>query len=157
MAEHSAELFWKPGENDEFLTGRYSRVHQIRFDGGLVVDGSASPSVVRAPWSSEEAADPEELFVASLSSCHMLWFLDFARRAQVEVRAYTDRPSGQLGKNAEGRIAMLKVTLRPYADCDADRATLEELHHKAHEACFIANSVKTDIVVDIQRDNAINA
>lgn len=157
MSEHSAELVWRPAAGDEFLRGHYSRIHRIRFDGGLVIEGSSSPSVVRVPWSSEEAADPEELFIASLASCHMLWFLDFARRAGVDVRSYTDSPVGQMGRNSEGRMAMVKATLRPYADCDADRETLERLHHQAHEACFIANSVRTDIVVDIQRDKVSNA
>lgn len=150
MSEHALEIVWKPGAQDEFPRGHYSRVHELRFDGGAVVTASASPSVVRAPWSSQEAVDPEEMFVASLASCHMLWFLDFARRAGIAVRSYRDRPSGNLGKNEEGRVAMLSVTLRPFADCDADAGLLADLHHKAHEACFIANSVKTPITVEPQ-------
>lgn len=148
MPEHALEISWKPAAGDDFLRGHYSRVHELRFDGGAVVQASASPSVVGAPWSSTGAVDPEEMFVASLSSCHMLWFLDLARHAGVEIRGYSDSPSGKLGRNAEGRIAMLAVTLSPSADCDADGATLEALHHKAHEACFIANLVRTLVTVE---------
>ncbi|MBW7947378.1 MAG: OsmC family protein [Sphingomonadaceae bacterium] len=143
MPAHGAELIWKAGSQEDFLAGRYARRHEILFDGGAVLAGSSSPSVVRAPL-----ADPEEMFVASIASCHMLWVLDYARRAGVFVRAYRDQPSGEMGKNAQGRTAVLGVTLRPHADCDADRATLEELHHKAHEACFIANSVTSDVRVE---------
>jgi organic hydroperoxide reductase OsmC/OhrA len=148
MPSHGAELVWKAGSVEDFLAGRYSRRHEIRFDGGASIAGSSSPSVVREPWSDPAAADPEELFVASIASCHMLWFLDYARRAGVFVRSYRDAPSGEMGKNPQGKTAVLAVTLRPHAECDADRATLEELHHKAHEACFIANSVTADIRVE---------
>lgn len=148
MPAHGAELIWKAESEEDFLAGRYARRHEIRFDGGASIAGSSSPAVVRAPLSDPAAVDPEEMFVASIASCHMLWFLDYARRAGVFVRVYRDAPSGEMGKNAEGRVAVLKVTLRPQVDCDADAATLEELHHKAHEACFIANSVTSDVRVE---------
>ncbi len=148
MSQHQATISWTAPEAEEFLRGHYSRVHDISFDGGAVVQGSAAPGAVRAPWSSEAAIDPEEFFVASLSSCHMLWFLDFARRAKVAVRSYRDEAVGDLGKLEDGRIAMTRVVLRPLVDCDADEATLEHLHHQAHEACFIANSVKAEVVVE---------
>lgn len=148
MPSHGAELLWEAGSQEDFLAGRYSRRHRISFDGGASIAGSSSPSVVREPYSDPTAADPEELFVASVASCHMLWFLDFARRAGVGVRAYRDAPSGVMAKNAEGKIAVTEVTLRPEVDCDADRATLDELHHKAHEACFIANSITSDVRVE---------
>ncbi|MBL8582017.1 MAG: OsmC family protein [Rhizobiaceae bacterium] len=148
MSKHEAEILWTAGAGEDFLAGRYSRVHEIRFDGGATVNASASPSVVRAPWSDAAAVDPEEMFVASLSSCHMLWFLDFARRAGVAVRAYHDRAEGTLGKDAAGAVAMTDVVLRPEVDCDADPATLATLHEKAHHACFIANSVKTAVRVE---------
>jgi organic hydroperoxide reductase OsmC/OhrA len=90
------------------------------------------------------------MFVASLASCHMLWFLEFARRAKVEVASYRDSAVGEMAKNAEGRIAVTRVTLKPLVECEADAATLELLHHQAHEACFIANSVKTEMVVEPQ-------
>lgn len=150
MSKHEAELVWTRRDGDDFLRGRYSRLHEIKVGGGVVAPGSASPSVVPAPWSSEAAFDPEELFVASLASCHMLWFLDFARRAKVEVRGYRDHAVGELGKTPEGRFAITRVTLRPEIDCTADVATLDKLHHQAHEACFIANSVKTEVVVEPQ-------
>ncbi len=150
MSTHEAHLAWVAGDGEDFLAGHYSRVHELSFDGGAQFRASASPGIVRAPWSSAEAIDPEEMFVASLSSCHMLWFLDFARHAGVNVRAYRDHAVGEMGKNAEGRTAILRVTLRPSIDCDADAATLSELHEKAHEACFIANSVKSEVVVETQ-------
>ena len=125
----------------------------IGFDGGVEVAGSASPDVVRAPYSRADAIDPEETFVASIAACHMLWFLDFASRAGVAVNAYRDEAEGVLGENGEGRMAVTRVTLRPVvtfaAGAAPPRAELERLHHQAHEACFIANSVKTDIVVEI--------
>jgi organic hydroperoxide reductase OsmC/OhrA len=147
MSTHHAEVRWTAGADEDFLAGRYSRRHRLRF-GGLTVEGSASPSIVPAPWSTPDAVDPEAAFVASLSACHMLWFLDLARRAGVEVRGYVDAASGELGRNAEGRQAMTRVTLRPRVDCDADPTTLADLHRRAHDACFIANSVRTEVVVD---------
>ena len=150
MSTHVAEVIWRAREGDEFLSGRYSRSHELRFDGGAVVAGSPSPSVVPAPWSDATGVDPEEMFVASLSSCHMLWFLDFARRAGVEIRAYHDLAEGVMAKNDEGRIAITRVALRPRIESAASAATLSQLHHKAHEACFIANSVKCEVVVEPQ-------
>ncbi len=148
MAVHQAEIVWKGVADEDFLAGHYSRAHVIRFDGGASVAGSASPAVVRAPWSDPAAVDPEELFLASLSSCHMLWFLDFTRRERIVVRGYVDRIEGTLGKDAGGAIAMTRVVLRPAADCDADLPTLKKLHERAHHACFIANSVKSEVVVE---------
>lgn len=151
MSKHTAAVEWTRGEQD-FLDGRYSRVHRVLFDGGISFDGSASPSVVRAPMSSEQAVDPEELFVASLSSCHMLVFLHEAQKAGFRVDHYVDHAEGELGRNGEGRIAVTKVVLRPqvsfHGDHAADEGALAELHHKAHEGCFIANSVKTDVRVE---------
>lgn len=151
MSKHTAAVEWTRGGQD-FLDGRYSRVHRVLFDGGVSFEGSPSPSVVRAPMSSEGAVDPEELFVASLSSCHMLVFLHEAQKAGFRVDHYVDLAEGELGRNAEGRIAVTTVTLRPavsfHGDHAADEAQLAELHHKAHEGCFIANAVKTDIRVE---------
>lgn len=148
MASHGAEIKWTSSEQEDFLAGKYSRVHEIRFDGGAVIRGSASPSVVRAPYSDETAIDPEEMLVASLSSCHMLWFLDLARRAGVMVHSYHDNADAVMSKNADGKIAVTLITLRPYVECDATPETLDELHHKAHEVCFIANSVTSDVRVE---------
>ncbi len=150
MAKHVARTVWTLGDGEDFLAGRYSRVHELRFDGGAVITASASPHVVPAPWSDAAAIDPEELFVASLSNCHMLWFLDFARQARIEVRAYADEAEGVMEKNADGKVSITKVTLRPLVECNADVTVLEHLHHKAHDACFIANSVKTDVSIDIK-------
>lgn len=129
-------------------------MHSISFDGGLRLAGSASPSIVPLPWSAEAAVDPEELFVASLSACHMLWFLDLARRAGLEITRYSDAAEGLMAKNAQGRLAMTRVVLRPSVKIAnaADRQKLAGVHHAAHEACFIANSVTTEVVVEPRDD-----
>ena len=149
--EYQALIHWARG-TAVFTDQRYSRGHTWRFDGGTEVPASSSPSVVRAPFSVEAAVDPEEAFVASLSSCHMLWFLHLAAEAGWCVDDYRDAASGVMGRNAEGRTAMLRVTLRPQVRFagtrQPERAALELLHHRAHEACFIANSVKTEVRVE---------
>ena len=112
---------------------------------------SASPHVVPAPWSDPAGVDPEEAFVASLSSCHMLFFLDFARRAGFVIDNYADEAEGELAKGADGKMAMTRVTLHPrvtWADNRPEEAALADLHHRAHEACFIANSVTTEVTVE---------
>ena len=151
MSKHTAAIEWLRGEQD-FLDGRYSRVHRVLFDGGVSFEGSPSPSVVRAPMSSEQAVDPEEMFVASLASCHMLTFLHEAQKAGFRVDHYSDLAEGELGKTAAGRWAVIRVTLRPevrfHADHAADEAALAELHHKAHEGCFIANAVSIPVEVE---------
>ncbi len=152
MSTYTATVRWKRGADDAFAQGRYTRVHEWAFDGGAVVPASASPHVVPKPYSDEAAVDPEEAFIASLASCHMLFFLDFARRAGFVVESYADRGEGVLEKGGDGRIAMTKVTLRPHVEWGGgkapDEAALTELHHKAHEACFIANSVTTKVKVE---------
>jgi organic hydroperoxide reductase OsmC/OhrA len=147
MSTYFATIEWT--REGDFLAGRYSRYHVIRFD-GAVMAGSAAPVNVPIPYAVEDAVDPEEMFVASLSSCHMLWFLDFAKRAGIVVEAYVDAAEGVLAKDGEGRLAMTVVTLRPaitLAD-PAREPELAALHHQAHVACFIANSVKTDVRVE---------
>ncbi|HSX69504.1 MAG TPA: OsmC family peroxiredoxin, partial [Pseudomonas sp.] len=109
MAIHSAEILWSRGDQD-FLDNRYSRAHLWRFDGGVEVPASSSPHVVPPPGSRADAVDPEEAFVASLSSCHMLWFLSLAARDGWRVDAYRDLAEGRMGRNAEGRLAILRVT-----------------------------------------------
>ena len=150
MSVHAAELSWKPDEGDHFSLGRYTRVHEIAFDGGTTLQASASPSVVPSPFSSASAVDPEEMFVASLASCHMLWFLDFARRAGIEVLSYRDRAEGVMAKSAEGCVAITRVTLRPEVECSVSGEQLLHIHEQAHDACFIANSVKTEVVIEPQ-------
>lgn len=153
MATHDAVIDWTRPEatsDADFLAGHYSRAHTIGFDEGITVPGSASPSVVRAPWSETAAADPEELLVAATATCHMLWFLDFARRAGLAVRRYRDNPKGVMGKMPDGSIGITRITLRPevaFADPPSAGA-LEALHHEAHRACNIANSIRSEVVVE---------
>jgi organic hydroperoxide reductase OsmC/OhrA len=149
MAEHRATVSWRRDEGD-FTKGHYSRAHVWRFDGGIEVRASAAPTVVPAPWSVADAVDPEEAFVASLSACHMLTFIDVARHAGFVVDAYDDAAVGRLAKNAEGRRAITTVTLSPkiaFAGRQPTEAELASLHHRAHEGCFIANSVRTTVAV----------
>jgi organic hydroperoxide reductase OsmC/OhrA len=148
--EYHAQIHWTRGDA-AFLDNRYSRGHTWRFDGGIEVPASSSPSVVRVPMSVEAAVDPEEAFVAALSSCHMLWFLHFAAQGRWCVDDYLDAATGVMGKNAQGRMAMLSVTLHPqvaFAGAPPQQAALMELHHRSHEACFIANSVTTAVRIE---------
>ena len=151
MSTYTATIRWtRTGEGD-FAKGQYSRAHQWAFDGGALVPASASPHVVPAPWSDPAGVDPEEAFIASLSSCHMLFFVDFARRSGLVVDAYVDEAEGVLEKRADGKIAMTRVRLRPRVAWGGDApedALLADLHHRAHEACFIANSVTAEVVVE---------
>lgn len=148
MSTYTADVLWQR-DGADFLGNRYSRRHLLRFDGGLEVPGSSSPHVIPVPMSDASALDPEEAFVASLSSCHMLWFLSFAAKRKFCVDRYSDSAEGIMAKNAEGRLAMTVVTLRPNVafsgDCLPARDDIDQLHHAAHEACFIANSVKTEV------------
>lgn len=151
MSTYTATIRWTPTSEGDFTKGQYSRAHEWAFDGGAVVPASASPHIVPAPWSDAAGVDPEEAFVAALSSCHMLFFLDFAKRAGFAVSSYVDEVEGVLGKLADGRMAMTRVTLRPRVEWDGDgpdAAAIADLHHKAHEACFIANSVTSEVVVE---------
>jgi organic hydroperoxide reductase OsmC/OhrA len=145
---HTALIRWSVGDAD-FLGRRYSRAHTWTFDGGAVVPASSSPHVVPLPMSDASAVDPEEAFVASLSSCHMLWFLDIASRAGHAIHSYEDAAEGRMGRDAAGRPVVDVVTLRPRARFAGarvpDAATLAALHHEAHEACFLANSVRCEI------------
>jgi organic hydroperoxide reductase OsmC/OhrA len=148
MSHYSAETIWER-KDANFLDNRYSRRHVLRFDGGLEVPGSSSPSVVPLPMSDASALDPEEAFVSSLSSCHMLWFLTMAVKRKFCVDRYFDAATGVMEKNAEGKVAMTVVTLHPEVTFSGEklptRAELDKMHHDAHEACFIASSVKTDV------------
>lgn len=150
MSTYQAEVIWSRG-GAVFTDNRYSRAHEWRFDGGIRVPASASPQVVPLPLSVEAAVDPEEAFVASLSSCHMLWFLSLAARRGFVVEEYRDQPVGVMGKNADGRLAMLEVTLQPGIRFGGERLPQPEevahLHHEAHEACYLAQSVKTVVRV----------
>jgi organic hydroperoxide reductase OsmC/OhrA len=152
MAEHKAAVRWKlVGDGAAFLKGRYSREHTWTFDGGLTVPGSPSPGVIPAPWSNPASLDPEEAFVAAISSCHMLTFLYVAMREGFVVTSYEDDAVGVLRKNERGAFWVSAATLNPRIVYGGDRqptpADVERLHHLAHEQCFIANSVKTEIRV----------
>ena len=148
MGTYVAEVAWVRGDQD-FLSNRYSRRHVIRFDGGVEMPGSSSPHVVPIPQSDPTAVDPEESFVGSIASCHMLWFLSLAAKGRYCVDSYTDSAVGAMGKNAAGKAYVAVVTLHPEVAFSGDRIPdpkeLEALHHRAHEECFIANSVLTEI------------
>ncbi len=151
MSVYSAQVVWNC-DDSEFIKRRYSREHKWLFDGGIEVTASASPHIVPLPMSSEQAVDPEEAFVAALSSCHMLFFLDYASREGVAVVNYCDRARGIMERNSQGNITMNRVILNPEVTYDGtvpERAVQEALHHKAHGSCFLANSVKTRIEVNI--------
>ena len=152
MHTHEARVSWGRGANEKFSDIRFSRVHQWAFDGGVTVRASASPSVVPAPMSAADAVDPEEALVASTSSCHMLYFLFFAAKRGFVVERYEDQASGVLEKNQSGKMFMSRITLRPHVAFSGDKVPsadeLSSLHHAAHDECFIANSLKTEIVVE---------
>ncbi len=153
MSEYLATILWQRGDA-VFTDHRYPRAHRWRFDGGIDLPASSSPHVVRVPLSDPAAIDPEEALVASLSSCHMLTFLDLASRAGFVIDEYRDDALGTLAKNAAGKLAITRVRLRPAIRFAGDRAPtpaeLERLHHEAHEGCFIASSVTTEVVVEPQ-------
>lgn len=151
MAEYFAEVIWQRGEQP-FLDNRYSRRHLIRFDGGAEMPGSSSPHVVPLPMSDAAAVDPEEAFVASLSSCHMLFFLHIAAKRGFRVDSYRDQAVGVMKKNAQGKLAMTQVTLRPEVHFSGEslptRQQIEDMHHESHAECFIANSVLTEVLCE---------
>ena len=153
MAEHKAMIRWaSSGDGEAFLKGRFSRAHTWTFDGGLTVPASAAPSVIPAPFSDPAGVDPEEAYVAAIASCHMMSFLYVAMRAGFVVERYEDDAVGAMRKNEHGAIWVGAVTLRPRIDFGGGTrptpAEVEQLHHRAHEQCFIANSVKTEITVE---------
>lgn len=149
---YTVKVKWETGPNDVFAENKYSRGHKWIFDGGVEVPGSSSPHVVPLPYSVEAAVDPEEAFVASLSSCHMLWFLSIAAERKLTVESYEDNAEGVLGKDSDGKLAMTRVTLKPAVLFGGDNPPLPDeikaIHHKAHEKCFIANSVKTVVTTE---------
>jgi organic hydroperoxide reductase OsmC/OhrA len=146
MSEHVVDLSWSRGEH-EFTYQTYNRDHEWRFDGGVTVPGSANPAFLGNPG----PVDPEEAFVAALSSCHMLTFLAIAARKRIVVDSYDDHAVGVMSKNERGKIAVTHVTLHPkitFGGPTPDAETLERMHHLAPEECFIANSVTTEITVE---------
>lgn len=151
MGTYEATVIWTRPADAPFTDNRYPRAHEWRFDGGAVVPASSSPHSVRVPLSDPAAVDPEEALVAALSSCHMLFFLSYAAKAGFVVDRYEDQAVGEMGKNARGATAIVKVRLRPritWQGAAPSAEQLEELHHRSHESCYIANSVTADVVVE---------
>lgn len=148
MSSYSAVVTWQRGDA-KFTDNRYSRAHLWTFDGGVSVKASSSPHAVPVPLSEASAVDPEEAFVASLASCHMLWFLAIAAKKGYRIESYRDEAEGVLAKGPDGKLCMTSVTLEPHAVFSGAKAPTEEevraLHHRAHEECFIANSVRTEV------------
>ena len=147
---YNVTITWKKDPNEPFTDKKYSRAHTWIFD-GIEIPASASTHVVPLPMSNASAVDPEEAFVASLSSCHMLWFLSLAAERNYTIESYIDNAEGILSKNDQGKLAMTTVTLRPEiafaSENTPSQQDIDELHHLAHENCFIANSVTTKITV----------
>ncbi len=153
MSNYSATIDWARGEEEDFLKNRYSRAHQWEFDGGVRVPASASPHIVPKPYSREENVDPEEAFVASLSSCHMLFYLSIAAARGFQVDSYRDQAIGTMAEVAPGRHGIQQVVLNPVVAYSGERRPSRDeqkaMHDQAHEQCFIANSVSTIIKINI--------
>lgn len=154
MSEYQAKITWMRGADEAYSDNKYSRAHHWHFGGGVIVAATASTQVVPLPYSVAENVDPEEAFIASLSSCHMLFFLDLCSRKGFIIDSYQDDALGIMEKNEQGKIAMTKVTLRPKVIFSGDNipsiSEQEKAHHKSHQLCFIANSVKSEINIEIQ-------
>ena len=151
MAEYTATVKWTRKPSEIFTDNKYSRAHEWEFDGGVTVPASSSPHVVKLPLSNAAAVDPEEAFVASLASCHMLFFLSFAAMKKFTIESYVDRAVGVLGRNDAGRQAMLRVILHPditFSGTPPGADELRALHDRAHHECYIANSVTTTVEVE---------
>ncbi|PML48948.1 peroxiredoxin [Vibrio lentus] len=152
MSEYSAVIRWARSDDEAFSDNQYSRGHTWEFDGGVTVPASSSPHVVPLPFSVEANVDPEEAFIAALSSCHMLTFLGIAAKQKYVIDSYVDDAVGVLEEDESGRSSVTKVTLRPDIVFSGSKIPtakqLDKLHHLAHKNCFIANSVKTEIVVE---------
>lgn len=148
MGKYTVNVAWERMEA-VYTDNRYSRGHEWRFDGGAVVAASSSPQVVSLPMSDPAGVDPEEAFVASLSSCHMLWFLSIAAGRGFVVESYSDEAEGAIAKNADGKLAMTVVTLRPRVTFAGEKMPSEQdihdMHHQSHDECFIASSVRTNV------------
>jgi organic hydroperoxide reductase OsmC/OhrA len=151
VTTYTATISWSRTGEGDFAKGQYSRAHEWAFDGGAVVPASPSPHIVPAPWSDAAGVDPEEALIAAISSCHMLFFLDYARRAGFAISSYVDEAVGVMEKRADGKTAITSVTLRPRIAWAGDAPTpeqLADLHHRSHEDCFIANSVNCEVAVE---------
>ena len=154
MSEYTATVRWVRQADEIYRDNRYSRGHTWQFDGGATIAASASPQVVPPPYSIAAHVDPEEAFVASIASCHMLFFLGIAAKKQFVVDQYVDHATGIMAPNAQGVTAITRVTLYPRmrfsGSSQPTRRQLEDMHRQAHRQCFIANSVKTVIEIQIE-------
>lgn len=153
MHTYEATVSWNR-EGQKFTDNRYSRSHAWRFDGGAQVPASSSPYVVPEPMSVAANVDPEEALVAATSSCHMLFFLSIAAKHGFVIDSYLDRAFGVMGKNSDGKVAMTRITLRPHVAFSGERMPtrqeLDAIHHESHEQCYIANSIKAEVVVEAE-------
>lgn len=153
MSEYFATVKWSKADDENFIDSKYSRGHEWIFDGGVTVLASSSPHIVPLPYSVEANVDPEEAFIASISSCHMLFFLGIAAKRRYVVNSYVDDAVGIMEIDDSGNMSMTRVTLRPCVLFSDDKKPtmeqLEKMHHQSHEQCFIANSVKTKIHTEI--------
>jgi organic hydroperoxide reductase OsmC/OhrA len=149
MAKYVADLVWTLSEREDFPKGRYSRGHELAFDGGITMPATASPHVV-GKWAVEAAVDPEEMLIAAISSCHMLSFLHVARLAGFTVLSYRDHAEGVMEEITPGRLAVTQAVLHPQIEWQGnppDQVKLDAMHHEAHEVCYIANSVRTEVTI----------
>jgi len=153
MSAYTATICWLRGSSEAFIDNKYSRGHQWIFDGGITVPASSSPTVVPLPYSVEQNVDPEEAYIASLSSCHMLFFLSIAAKKRFVVDEYVDNPIGIVAKDQQGKFSVTKVTLRPKVRFSGEKQPsldeLNKIHDQSHDQCFISNSVKTEVVTEI--------
>ena len=151
MSIYAAKITWKSDSPDTFTKNRYTRGHSWEFDGGVTVPASSSPHAVRVPYSVEAAVDPEEALVAAASSCHMLTFLWLAAAAEFNVESYEDNAIGEMTAIEDGRQWISTITLDPQIAWTGDKLPtaqdIAHLHHEAHETCYIANSIRSKIVV----------
>ena len=158
--KHTATISWARTADEIFIDGKYNRVHRWKFDGGAELDASASPHVVPIPQSDPSLVDPEEAFIASIASCHMLFFLSFCAREKFVIKDYEDRAEGILDPGEDGKKQIISVKLHPVVQFEGEHVPSEEailqLHELAHENCFIANSVKTKIEVVVATDTRIS-
>jgi len=151
MSTYTATISWKTDSPDGFARNQYTRGHEWAFDGGVTVPASSSPHSVRLPWSVEAAVDPEEALVAATASCHMLTFLWLAAKAGFDVISYTDDAVGEMSRLEDGRQWVSKITLDPQIEWAGEKLPssdeLADLHHRAHEQCYIANSIKSEVII----------
>ncbi len=152
MADHTARVRWEISDGEDFRANRYSRAHNWSFDGGLSVPGSAAPGYLPAELIDESAVDPEEALLASAASCHMLYFLAYAAKAGFTIASYEDNPEGKVEKNDAGDPWVSAIVMRPNAVFTGDKLPsgeeIEQLHHRAHKSCIIANSLTSAMTIE---------